>query len=371
MLSACPAPTPFADANPWSLAESLDGWQRFLQSEPLNRLPELAVGEAAITVQEDAGSASVLAPILDTLHGFTGSWLLGMLLAGGSSTLVMWAFSEVVTVPSAPNCSNLPDDPLIRDQVTCWQTAITTGDTQARQQGLTEVGNWLPTNPLFGEGQDLLDQWSRAVLREAQQAEAAGDWIIGISLVAQVPHSSPHFYEARTQLARLQNHQQAQAQALNETAQAALQSADWATAYQSLEQLQALDHVAAPLDLPDQLARQISAERRAVRLWNDARWQWQAGTVPDQASAIAIAHQIDPNTYRWQTVQPQVDRWQNELLLAQTRWSQDDQSAAIASIQTTAEAPVRSPQGRDWRSLARVRPFATVKPQPQFARDLP
>ncbi len=369
MLSAGPVLTAFTDANT-SLAESLDGWQRFLQSEPLNRLPELAAGDAAITVQEYTGVASVLDSILDTLHGLTGNWLLGILLAGGSSTLVMWAFSEVVAVPPAPDCSNLSDDPLMRDQVTCWQTAITTGDTQARQQGLTEVGNWLPTNPLFGEGQDLLDQWSRAVLREAQQAEAAGDWITGISLVAQVPHSSPHFYEARTQLARLQNHQQAQAQTLDETAQAALKSADWATAYQLLEQLQALDHVAAPLDLPDQLARQIIAERRAVRLWNNARWQWQAGTVSDQESAIAIAHQIGPNTYRWQAVRPEVARWQNELLLAQVHQTEDNRGTEIASIQPTAKAPVRSQPGLEGRSLARVQPFAAVKPQPQFARDL-
>ncbi|MEM6716754.1 MAG: hypothetical protein AAF622_16930, partial [Cyanobacteria bacterium P01_C01_bin.147] len=133
-------------------------------------------------------------------------------------------------------------------------------------------------------------------------------------------------------------------QALNETAQAALKTADWATAYQALEQLQALDHAASPLVEPEQLARQIRAERRAVRLWNDARWQWHSGTLPDQEAAIAIVRQIAPHTYRWQAVQPEVERWQHELWLAQTHRSQGDRSRAIALTPPIIQPQIRSPQ---------------------------
>ncbi|MEM9818388.1 MAG: hypothetical protein AAF827_18540 [Cyanobacteria bacterium P01_D01_bin.6] len=345
MLSATLAPTAFAHSGTWPLAESREGWQRFLQSEPLGRSAAPRPLQEADGLQETADSASVVDLIGQTLENLTGNWMTGMLLATGTTGgMALWAFTQVATVPPAADCSNLDNHAPVRDQLTCWQTAIATGDIQARQQGLAKVGHWPATQPLFTEGQDLLERWSRAVLQDAQQAETDSDWLAAITLIAQIPPSSPLFAEVPPRLASLQKQQQAQAQALNETAQAALKTADWATAYQALEQLQALDHAASPLVEPEQLARQIRAERRAVRLWNDARWQWHSGTLPDQEAAIAIVRQIAPHTYRWQAVQPEVERWQHELWLAQTHRSQGDRSRAIALTPPIIQPQIRSPQ---------------------------
>jgi len=294
----------------------LEGWQCFLQSQPLQEVT--ALNPAAPSATVPPGSLWLL------LGQFLGGWssslpisLLAGTIAAGNLTLL--AFDQLVTLPPEPDCTNGATRPSARDQLTCWQEAIATGDRQARQTALAEVSRWPVSHPLFSEGQDLLEQWSRTALEEAQQAATAEDWATAIALVEQVSWQSPDFAAAQALKAQLHTQHQQLAQALDTQAQAALATADWATAYQSLSQLEQLDQIAGATALAQQLAHQITAEREATRLWNEAQRSWNSGRVTERDAAIAIAHQIDPTTHRWQAIQPLVNRWQTEqITLVQT-----------------------------------------------------
>lgn len=364
MSSACPAlAAPKSAVLPvW---ESLDGWQRCLQSEPLGcrDFPEPTLATA---IAPDDATATVVELIAETLCGLTYNWMIaGVVVTGTTGSVALLAFTQLATVPPAPDCTQLARAAALRDELTCWQTAIAAGDLQARQQGLDAIGNWPSTEPLFAEGQDLLDQWSWSVLQDARHAQAGDDWVTAVNFAAQVPPSSPRFEEAQTLLARLQEQQQVLAEALNQTAQAALETADWATASQSLQALQALDHPAAPLALPHHLARQITAERRATQLWNQAQRTWNLGTPSDQASAIAIASRISSSTYRWSLVQPQITLWREELLiLAQARLAQGDWPGAIALAESITHEPHRTDQPQPWLTLAQAQRLATISTRP-------
>jgi len=353
MLSAGPHLAANVGNGMLPLSAPLEGWQRFLQSPPLSPAPRWE--GSAETVEETApaaASANVLEPIAATLFGFTDNWLTGLAVVTGiTSSIALVGMTQLATLPPEPDCTELGVGGSTREQLTCLQTAIATGDHAARAYGLHWVGSWPPTEPLLAEGQDLLAQWSTSVLQEAQRAQTEEDWAQAIALAAQVPSTSPHFEAAQTLLGHLREPQTALAATLNEAAQAALQNYDWATAYQVLWQLQALDHPAAPLTLPDALARQIEAERDAVRLWNQARYTWARGTPTDQAAAIALASHISPHTYHWQTVQPVVKRWSDERLpLVPARRHQGDWAAAIAIAPPIAQNPGRAdhPVHRLW-----------------------
>jgi hypothetical protein len=299
-----------------SCTTDLEGWQRFLQSQPLHETTDLNPAAPSTTVPTEP----LWLLLGQSLGCWSSSWPMGLLagtIAAGNLTLL--AFDQLVTLPPEPDCTDGASPNSARDQLTCWQTAIATGDLQARQTAVAEVSRWPVSHPLFSEGQDLLEQWSHTALQEAQQAVTADDWGTAIALVEQVSWQSPHFASAQALKTQLHTQQQQLAQALNTQAQAALATADWATAYQMLSQLQQLDQAAASAELSQQLAHQITAEREATRLWNEAQRLWNSGTIVNRDTAIAIAHQIDPNTHRWQAIQPLVNRWQKEqITLVQT-----------------------------------------------------
>ncbi|MEM1311549.1 MAG: hypothetical protein AAGF98_18970, partial [Cyanobacteria bacterium P01_H01_bin.153] len=231
----------------------------------------------------------------------------------------------------------------------------------ARAEGLAWIGRWQPSEPLFAEGQYLLDRWSDSALQEARQAAKTEDWGTAIALTAQVPASSPRFAEAQNLLHHLKAHRQTVAQRLNENAQAALREADWATAYQRLWQLEALSHAAAPLPQVAHLAQQITAERQATQLWNEAQLTWESGIPAEQAAAIARASQMSSDTYRWQRVQPIVNQWSDELWpIVQQRLSEDDGAGAIAMVQQISQNPGRAAQLRPWLQLAQAQQLAVI-----------
>ena len=262
-------------------------------------------------------SPSVLTPIAATLQNLaSNSMALSWGLLGLTGSVAWGAFAALVHGPAMPTCDDLGQGATIRAQLTCLQGAIAAGDGSAIAAGLAWVGSWEPTHPLFNEGADLLAAWSSPVLHQAHQAREAGDWATAINLAAQVPVASPRFSEAQGLLHDLGGIQSQAALAHYETAQTALRQQDWATALQSLWQMRRLEHPALPSDLAPNLARQIEAERQAARLFEQA-WQLAAlGTPAERGQAIAIACQIDPQTYFWQTVQPQLNQWRDELLLA-------------------------------------------------------
>ncbi|RZM81948.1 hypothetical protein [Leptolyngbya iicbica] len=319
--SASEPVTPLTASAIASAPADLSGWQRFLQSQPLavesDDLPDEADFADPVTLCPSESMGQLL---VQTLGGLSGHWTLGLLagtVAAGNLTLL--AFDQLVGVPPAPDCTDLTSLDVARDQLTCWQGAIAAGDMQARQMAVAEVSRWPVSHPLFSEGQDLLEQWSRTALEAAQQAATAEDWATAIALVEQVSWQSPDFAAAQALKAQLHTQHQQLAQALDTQAQAALATADWATAYQSLAQLEQLDQMAGAAELSQQLAHQITVERETTRLWNEAQRLWHSGSVMERDAAIAIAHQIDPTTHRWQAVQPMVHRWSEEqITLAQT-----------------------------------------------------
>jgi hypothetical protein len=370
MVSSFSVSTATTDRTTASCATGLAGWQRFLQSQPLGETSDLSELAMPASITSPPTSTQSIWRLLGQTLGGLSSNLTISLLAGtvAAGNLTLLAFDRLVTLPPEPDCTNGVSLDSARDQLTCWQTAIATGDTQARQVALAEVSRWPVSHPLFSEGQTLIERWSHMVLQEAQQAATGDGWATEIALVEQVSIHSPHFEAAQSLRSQLQTQQQDLAQGLNAQAQAALAVADWATAYQALSQLQQLDHAAAPLELPQQLTQQIIAEREATRLWNEAQRLWNSRMVVDRDAAIAIAHQIDVNTHRWQAIQPVVSRWSAaQSTFVQTYATPDQSAGAIAPAQLIAHPPGVAVPVQQMEAAASLSSLTTVTTQPQLA----
>lgn len=336
--------------------DDLTEWQRFLQSEPL--MAEPAKLEPAV---------SVFDPIAQTLHHLTYNWMTVSLVGTwATSSMALLAFSTLANVPPEPDCEGLGPRSSEREQLTCLQNEIATGNPSALSSGLAWVGQWETTHPLFSESRDLLEAWTIPVLQEARQAQAAGELVQAIDLAAQIPANSPRFEEAQALLDGWLKTQQAIATEHYEAAQIALQNQHWATAFQHLEELQALDHEVFKTGLAEQLAHELEAERQATRWFNRATRQHALGTPEDRAYAIAIASQIDTDTYLWQTTQAAVNQWSDELfLLAQKRFQDGDFNGAIAIAQQIAKNPNRQGMTQDWLNLVWAKKLTAVSSAPQ------
>ncbi|MDB9524406.1 hypothetical protein PN498_00275 [Oscillatoria sp. CS-180] len=306
--------------------------------------------------------AAVYEPIVQTLHSLAWSWMTFSLVgasAGGSA--VMMAFSSLISLPPEPNCSDLEPEATHRDNLTCLQQAIAAGQPEALPSGLAFVGRWQPTDPLFNEGTQLLEQWSDPAFQQAQEAYANGTLSQAASFAAEIPHGSSHYIQAQALLQSLSEEQYRLAAPVYEAAQVALQQQDWANAFQALWALETLDHPKLQTGLTQTVAQQIETERQATRLLNTAVQQQALGTPQDQGHAIAIASQIDPSTYVWQTAQPLLDQWSDELFpLAQYRLAKGDVTGATEIVQQIAKNPNRRSLAQDWLILVQANRLATV-----------
>jgi hypothetical protein len=351
MSASCLALATVPGGNALSGSGDLTQWHRFLQSEPLGGV-----------VCDADPSVAVVEPIAQTLHQLTWNWMTVSLVGTWATTsAALLAFSTLANIPPSPDCAGVGGWSTPRAGITCLQTAIAAGDVNARSFGLAWVGQWDTTHPLFHEGTDLLEAWSIPVLHEARQAHAAGQVVHAMDLAIQVPATSPRFEAAQALLTQLKQTQQAIGQTHYDAAQRALADQRWDLAQQHLADLQALDHDLFKTGLTEPLAQQIEVEQQGHRLWQRAIQQHAFGTPEDQAYAIAIASQIDSNTYLWPTAQPLVNQWSDALFpLAQARLEQGDINGAIALAQQIAKNPDRQAVTQDWLALAWAEKLAAV-----------
>ena len=334
-----------------SLPDDLTEWSQFLPSEPLETEPSLS--ETVV---------SVSSPVTQTLQRLALNWMMFSLMGTwATGTVGLLALSNLVNVPPEPDCDNLDRRSSSRARLTCLQEEIAAGNAEARLSGLGWVGHWEPTHPLFSESMELLETWSIPVLQEARQAQATGKLIQAIDLASRIPVNSPRFLEAQDLLERLTQSQQKIAAKLYEDAQKSLQDKHWAKAFQILSEIEALDHQVFKTGLSEQLAQQLEAERQATRIFNRAVRQHTLGTPEDRGYAIAIASQIAPETYLWETAQGLINQWSDELFpTVQHRLETGNFNGAIALARQIAKNPDRKAVAQDWLTVAWAEKLATV-----------
>ncbi len=283
----------------------------------------------------------------------------GYCATGGTALM---ALLMLVSVPAEVDCEADRQSISDRAALTCLQAAIATGDSEAMLTALDWVGSWGQGHPLYNEAQGLLESWSATVLLSAQHHRAEGKLAEAITLIQHIPPTSPLYTDARSLLEEVRGEQKLHELISYEEAQKALQQSNWAQAFQSLWRLQALATEPSETHLARQLAQQIEAERQAQRLLNEAIQLYSLDAVQTQGDAIAIASQIDSDTYVWESVQPLLDEWSDELLSAgRDQIAQGNFAKATVILSKVVPNPSRRTVAQDWLAQARSHHLAQTR----------
>jgi hypothetical protein len=216
--------------------------------------------------------------------------------------------------------------------------------------GLELVKDWSPDHPLYGEAQDLLADWSSALLRLAQDAYDEGNLDEALELAAYIPASSPLYGEARATMENWQGQWQ-RGEEIAAAVQTAIQQRQWEQASEQILQLGTLEHEFWRVEQADALSEQLLAEKSAWQTLQQVRTQvgsLDTTTPQTLAAAIAQVQAISNTTAAGEEAVADLQHWSQRLVaLSLERWQAGDLDGAIALVMDVPPDLVSDPLGQD------------------------
>lgn len=248
-------------------------------------------------------------------RGFAGPlvwlWLLTFCTGTGVAA-VLW----LTTLPPLPDCEQFNTLSLEADRLFCVEQAARSGREDSLVAGLDLVKDWSVDHPLYNRAQTLMGKWSESVLELARLKAIEADLTGAIALAQKIPPNSPVYQDASATIAAWQQDLK-QGQAIVDAVQAAMKARNWKVA---TEQIRVLSQMGSDYwrQQVTRLRQQISTEEIAASQLQNARNLVQA--TPDDIQvlgrAIALAEQINPETYAYTAAKSEIDRWMANLYQA-------------------------------------------------------
>ncbi|MGA7936890.1 MAG: hypothetical protein WCA35_25260 [Kovacikia sp.] len=270
------------------------------------------------------------------------------------------SFLWLTSLPPLPNCKHLQALSLDSEKLFCAEQAARSGNQDSLIAGLDLVKGLSPEHPLHSRAQELLAKWSGSVLELARLKAIELDLKGAIALAQKIPAASPIYKEATAAIATWQK-DLTQGQAIVSTVQTAIASRNWGLAVQQLRKLTRLDseywvqHVA-------RLRQKISAEQVAADQLQQARRLVNGAPKDIQVlgRAIALAEQINPDTYAYTQARANVDAWMQSLftLVAGKLSPHTDLKGATVALQGLPRG-IPAPDARDVLWFSRAQPLVT------------
>ncbi|NER81895.1 MAG: hypothetical protein F6K42_20485 [Leptolyngbya sp. SIO1D8] len=333
----------------------------------------IRIQQASSRIQQTSSAIEKLyKPVVQGVWKLVWNWMTPPVASScATGSVALFALAQLIYPPPEVDCEALNQRVSDRVTLSCLQTAIAKGDSEAVLKALNWIGGWEANHPLQNEVQDLLETWSAKVLQAARQHRTAGRPAEAIRLLRYIPHSSPRYTDAWALLQQLRRERDQLEQAIYKDAQVALQQQDWIQASRELWRLQALETEASPTGSAHALTRQIEAEKQAQSLLNQAIQKHSLGEPQYQSEAIAIASQINPNTYVWRSAQSLLDDWSDGLLpVGLQQLEQGNLKEAIVIFRQIARYPNRQAIAQDWLILAQARYLAQTSLEASSSTDL-
>lgn len=263
------------------------------------------------------------------------TWGLGKLaliacgiLGGIAGAALLW----ILSLPPAIDCKQISALSPDMERLQCAQQAAQSGELPKLLEGMKTLEQWTPDNPLYGEAQRLMAEWSASILNYARQKMQQSDYQGAVELAKQIPKSSPAYPDAQVQINEWQKDWQ-QFEKIYGAAQQALKKQDWNGA---LEQILALREASFDYWRSQQanaLSQQLTDEKVARKLLLQANTAARSGTPEQLSTAITLLSQIQPKTFTWAEAQANFQQWSEKLLgIGFRNWQQGslDQAIAIA-----------------------------------------
>jgi hypothetical protein len=284
-------------------------------------------------------------------------WLGVLSLSGG---LGLFAYQRLTALPPVPDCSKLSPLAAEAERLFCAREAAQSGTLADLTAAVDLVRDWPSNHPLNRDAQALLTDWSKALMRLANQEISNSNLLGAVDIASRIPASSSLFEDAQTAIAAWQ-HQWTEGETIYEAAQTALQAQDWDLANQQLRALGELENDYWRQQKVDALAQQILAEKAA---WQTLQRSRQIASESDPArlgEALRLIQTISPQSYAWRAGATELSRW-SQLLVSygMQQWEAGNLEAAIAIVEPVPPDPDLAPDAYDFLQFSYAQRRARV-----------
>lgn len=309
-----------------------------------------------LSVEATTGDSSseTTAPLRESKRTFWQWQLIWLSLLVGFGITGAAAFLWLLTMPPPPNCQQL--SPLAADgeRLYCAQQAAKSGKLEQLEASIAMVQAWPKEHPLYSQGQQLVGDWSKAILGFAKAKIEMGDLNGALKIVAKIPKTSRSYPEVQEAVTAWEKNWQ-EGQKLYDTAQAALKSEDLRKAWDYAQALFKLDNIFWSQKRYNELIQQIAVERNGWQRLEEARELAKEGTPQKFAEAIVLARKIDSKLFARAKAEQEIAGWSKTLLAMATK--QLAEKNLPGAIEAASVVPQDSPlfaEAQDLMQLGRA-----------------
>ncbi len=287
-------------------------------------------------------------------------WFAILATVGGVS---LRAVSVMTQNPPLPDCTQVARLSSDSERLLCVRASVKSGSAQALIEAIELVEPWTPDNPLYHEANQLMDQWSKALLDELQTMAQRGDVRQARALAARIPTQVEIYPEVKSAIATWDKEwsvgKEFEAKVLK-----AIAAQNWTGARRNLQSLKILNTRYWVSTRHDQLKERIDREEAARRQLNEAKALAKTGTktgdLAKLGEAFVIAREINLETAAWRDAKPDLDEWAERVMqYSFQKWEKEDIDAALKIAQLVPPNLALTSEAQDLLSFGHAQRLAS------------
>ncbi|MCX7593081.1 MAG: chromosome segregation ATPase [Fischerella sp.] len=288
------------------------------------------------------------------LPGLFTSWVLwAFVLTLVPGTIAYLSMAMLLKLPSAPNCPSI-FWPLASASVRlhCAQLAASKQTVKDLLQAIALVKQLPESHPLRAEIDRLIEQWSRDILKLADNSFQAGKLEEAIATANQIPEDLPAYTLVKDQIAQW-NSTWSEAERIYRKAEDEMREQHWHDAFMAAAKLLRVDNKFWASIKYDELNRLITSAREDGDKLIKAESLAQTDNVDNLLKAIKLAESIGKNSYVYHKAQEAIPKLGRKMLdLAQKKLDRRNAEEAISIAQKIPPSTGLQSETEDFIALA-------------------
>ncbi|MBD2344246.1 chromosome segregation ATPase [Anabaena subtropica] len=299
-------------------------------------------------VTEDTKKSFVKLP--RWMKGWVGWVLLLTLIPGGVGFLAM---AMLLKLPTAPNCPSI-FWPLASASVRihCAQLAASKQTVDDLLQAIALIKQLPQDHPLHGEIERFTEEWSKEILRLADQSFQAGNLEQAIATAQKIPQDLSAYKLVDEQIAKWQTTWD-KAEGIYTQAEEELRQQRWQSAFMVASKLLRVDNKYWASAKYDELNAIITSSKEDVDKLDKAQRLADSKVVDNLLEAIKLAASVEPKSYLYRKAQESIPAFGRKMLdLAQAKMDERDADTALDIARQIPESTGLQTEVEDFMALA-------------------
>jgi hypothetical protein len=317
---------------------------------------------AGLSINNDSESTFNLNVLIEKMPRWTKNWvpwaIILTLIPGGMGFL---AISMLFKLPSAPNCPQI-FWPLASASVRlhCASLAASKQTINDLLQAITLVKQLPENHPLRGEINRLLEEWSRDILKLADESFQAGNLEEAIATARQIPADLKASQLIEEQIEKWQTIW-SKAEGIYQEAEKELRQRHWQSAFMLTSKLLRVNNKYWASTKYDQLNNIIVTAREDGDKLYKAEDLAKSRNVDSLLKAIKLAEGIKSDSYLYQKAQELISGFARQMLkVAQTKMKEQDADTALEIARQIPPIPELQAEVDDFMVLGEAKRSAFI-----------